>query len=283
MRALFLVGLLAATALAKPNPQSDDAAAAASALDDVERTANSGGSYNASPGNIDPDVLTELFGSGAGQQQGGKGSGSSGSSSSSHSGSGSGSGTGFNGDNQINVGYTPVKEENIKVDETSIHCADYKSQGFECVPYYECDEFGEMIIDGGPSIDIRGDFGNIELDVERSKCPGYLDVCCRHPDFYKPVVPNAPPTTKPPPPPPTTPTPPPTPAPYVSKCGKHNKNGIGVRIQNYGGSGGEFSTQFGEWPHMCAILEKKKGKNVYVCGGSIIDEGIIMTAAHCVE
>jgi secreted trypsin-like serine protease len=70
-----------------------------------------------------------------------------------------------------------------------------------------------------------------------------------------------------------------------SRCGKHNKNGIGIRIQNYGGAGagGEVSTQFGEWPHMCAILERKDGKNHYVCGGSVIDSGIILTAAHCVE
>ena len=77
------------------------------------------------------------------------------------------------------------------VDTTSVHCSDYASQGFQCVPYYECDEFGEIITDGGEGlIDIRGSFGlSIEIDVEQSKCEGYIDVCCRHPDFYQPVSP----------------------------------------------------------------------------------------------
>ena len=117
------------------------------------------------------------------------------------------------------------------VDTTSVHCKDYSSQGYQCVPYYECDEYGEIILDGGEGlIDIRGAFGvNIELDVEQSKCPGYIDVCCRHPDFYKPVTPAAgtggAATTKPPYVEPSTeapyvPTDPPyvppvTPAPYT--------------------------------------------------------------------
>ena len=77
------------------------------------------------------------------------------------------------------------------VDTTSVHCRDYASQGFQCVPYYECDEYGEIITDGGEGlIDIRSSFGHsIEIDVEQSKCPGYIDVCCRHPDFYQPVSP----------------------------------------------------------------------------------------------
>lgn len=77
------------------------------------------------------------------------------------------------------------------VDTTSVHCSDYADQGYQCVPYYECDEYGEIITDGGEGlIDIRGAFGvNIEIDVEQSKCPGYIDVCCRHPDFYQPVSP----------------------------------------------------------------------------------------------
>ena len=77
------------------------------------------------------------------------------------------------------------------VDTTSVHCSDYASQGFQCVPYYECDEFGEIITDGGEGlIDIRSSFGvSIEIDVEQSKCEGYIDVCCRHPDFYQPVSP----------------------------------------------------------------------------------------------
>ena len=40
---------------------------------------------------------------------------------------------------------------------------------------------------------------------------------------------------------------------YVSRCGQRHTGGIGVRIQN---SKEEAVTQFGEWPHMCALLNK---------------------------
>jgi len=58
-----------------------------------------------------------------------------------------------------------------------------------------------------------------------------------------------------------------------------------VRIQNnnddYFGT-----TQFGEWPHMCAILKRGEvgGKevNFYVGGASLIHPGIVLTAAHIV-
>ena len=40
---------------------------------------------------------------------------------------------------------------------------------------------------------------------------------------------------------------------YVSRCGQHHYGGIGVRIQN---SKEEAGTQFGEWPNMCAVLNR---------------------------
>jgi len=43
------------------------------------------------------------------------------------------------------------------------------------------------------------------------------------------------------------------PKPYVSRCGQRHTGGIGVRIQN---SREDSVTQFGEWPHMCALLNK---------------------------
>jgi len=79
---------------------------------------------------------------------------------------------------------------------------------------------------------------------------------------------------------PVTPVPEP-----LRQCGRRNAGGIGVRIQNnnedYFGT-----TQFGEWPHMCAILKKGEvgGKevNFYVGGASLIHPGIALTAAHIV-
>ena len=117
------------------------------------------------------------------------------------------------------------------VDNVFENCADYtESQGYECVPYYQCYN-GTIITDGGGLIDIRNGFGI--LSPEESKCPGFLDVCCKDPDFV-----------------------PPPPAPvqaYAPKCGQRHQNGLGARIQGFS----EYESQFGEWPHMCAVLAEE--------------------------
>jgi len=157
-----------------------------------------------------------------------------------------------------------------EVDNVFENCADYTaSQGYECVPYYQCDN-GTIITDGGGLIDIRNGFGI--LSPEDSKCPGFLDVCCKDPDFV------------PPPPPPVVK--------HVPKCGQRHQNGLGVRIQGFQ----EHESQFGEWPHMCAILSEEpvaegpgysggepQTVNLYQCGGSLIAPGVILTAAHCAD
>merc|ERR1712198_330839 len=154
-----------------------------------------------------------------------------------------------------------------EVDNVFENCADYTaSQGYECVPYYQCHN-GTIITDGGGLIDIRN--GSGILSPEDSKCPGFLDVCCLDPDFI------------PPPPPPIVK--------HVPKCGQRHENGLGVRIQGFN----EYESQFGEWPHMCAVLAEEpvaqdpgyagepQTVNLYQCGGSLIAPGVILTAAHC--
>merc|ERR1711936_25556 len=160
-----------------------------------------------------------------------------------------------------------------EVDNVFENCADYTaSQGYECVPYYQCNN-GTIITDGEGLIDIRNGFGI--LSPEDSKCPGFLDVCCKDPDF--------------------TPPPPPPVVKHVPKCGKRHQNGLGVRIQGFK----EGESQFGEWPHMCAILSEEQvvdedpgyvgGEdpqqvvNLYQCGGSLIAPNVLLTAAHCVH
>merc|ERR1712193_405507 len=170
-------------------------------------------------------------------------------------------------DYQPTAGLTDKATSNV--DNVFENCADYTAtQGYECVPYYQCHN-GTIITDGGGLIDIRNGFGI--LSPEDSKCPGFLDVCCLDPDFI------------PPPPPPIVK--------HVPKCGQRHENGLGVRIQGFS----EYESQFGEWPHMCAVLAEEpvaqdpgyagepQTVNLYQCGGSLIAPGVILTAAHCVD
>merc|ERR1712088_1098106 len=98
----------------------------------------------------------------------------------------------------------------VAVDNAFQTCEEYSSFGFECVPYYQCHN-GSIITDGEGLIDIRNGFGI--LTPEDSKCPGFLDVCCKDPDF--------------------TPPPPPPVVKHVPKCGQRHQNGLGVRIQGF--------------------------------------------------
>merc|ERR1711909_84116 len=161
-----------------------------------------------------------------------------------------------------------VDKATVEVNTDFENCADYTELlGYECVPYYQCHN-GTIITDGAGLIDIRNGFGR--LTPEDSKCPGFLDVCCKDPDF----IPPPPPKIK-----------------YAPKCGRRNQNGLGVRIQGFT----ESESQFGEWPHMCAVLHEKpleqeggysgepQTVNLYQCGGSLIAPGVILTAAHCVD
>merc|ERR1719427_513538 len=202
-------------------------------------------------------------------------------------------------------------------------CDFYKeTQGFECVPYYQCND-GTIITDGYGLIDIR--FGGSDeaepelavLDSTDLMCPGSLDVCCKDPDFVSTTEKPKEDLTQ------TTQeedsseevsseedsseeefddvvvveTYTNEPAKFVPTCGRRNSFGLGVRIQNYQ----DDEAQFGEWPHMCAILRREiisGGEDdgysqqqqpveeevmVFQAGASLIGAGVVLTGAHKVQ
>lgn len=65
------------------------------------------------------------------------------------------------------------------------------------------------------------------------------------------------------------------------KCGVRNAQGINGRIKNPSYVDG--NSEFGEYPWQAAILKKDPKESVYVCGGTLIDNNHIITAAHCVK
>jgi len=146
-------------------------------------------------------------------------------------------------------------------------CSEYNDVGYYCVPFYQCDEDSKIIIDGEGIVDPRSDI--VHSLATTSQCDKLIDRCCLHP--YKRDT-----TRGDPPQPPEGP---------AHKCGKRNMGGI-VGVREYPKlTVGE--TEFGEWPHVCAVLENKSVSGtvvqVYLCGGSLLDAGVILTAAHCVK
>ncbi|XP_066991667.1 phenoloxidase-activating factor 2 [Anabrus simplex] len=122
-----------------------------------------------------------------------------------------------------------------------------------CVPYYQCQN-GTVIQNGVGLIDIR---------IKEGPCESYLDVCCQAP-IKDPVEP----------PPPVR----------NGNCGARHPEGVGFRITG----DNDNESQFGEFPWMVAILREEtlgdnpEKLNVYKCGGSLIHQQMVLTAAHCV-
>lgn len=63
---------------------------------------------------------------------------------------------------------------------------------------------------------------------------------------------------------------------YTPQCGQHNPQGFRQSIMNLDLSLQE--SQFGEWPHMCALLSPEGS---YQCGASLLSPSTLLTAAHC--
>merc|ERR1712198_122455 len=233
------------------------------------------GACLAAPQNVDLDIVKDIFGDGARQGGGGYGGLEDGVADQ----AAENIGAVISVIKETDPGYSEPQQKEVhpadyvepadnSIDKASVEvnaqfetCAEYTEQfGYECVPYYQCHN-GTIITDGAGLIDVRGGFGT--LTPEDSKCPGFLDVCCKDPDFCaaSPAKDH-----------------------LQAKVWRRNGAGVGARIQGFT----EGESQFGEWPHMCAVLHDKKldngeSANLYKCGGSLIARGVILTAAHCIQ
>ena len=64
-------------------------------------------------------------------------------------------------------------------------------------------------------------------------------------------------------------------------CGRRNPLGVTGRIKTLPYVDGD--AEFGEYPWQVAILRKEGADNVYVCGGTLVGQSHVVTAAHCLK
>lgn len=124
----------------------------------------------------------------------------------------------------------------------------------ECVPFYLCKN-NTVISDGTGVIDLR--FGEEE---EEPLCYDYLETCCEtHNRVKESLI---------------------TPIHFKHGCGYRHVTGVGFRIKG----NDDNESEYGEFPWMIAVLRTEikhsKSTNVYVSGGSLIHQKVVLTVAH---
>jgi len=156
-----------------------------------------------------------------------------------------------------------IKSTTVAPKEFDEYCSSYSGEGYSCVPENRC----ENVVSNDP----------YEVAAQSSICSlttqGQAQVCCHFQQTIPEIATEGPgqaldPSIFPG---------------YVPKCGQRNIEGFGVRINSLD----KKDTQFGEWPHMCAVLNRTEiggiEHSLYVCGGSLIAPNVILTAGHCVD
>lgn len=67
-------------------------------------------------------------------------------------------------------------------------------------------------------------------------------------------------------------------------CGHSNSEGIGFQVPETLEETGVSNAQFGEFPWHLALIEKLENNDrKYLCGASLINPSVALTAAHCLE
>jgi len=161
-------------------------------------------------------------------------------------------------------------------------CSEYGDFGYFCVPFFQCDDDSNIITDGETLFDPReADPDPLDCNKEPEKnvattssCRKLTERCCFHRSFTDMCNKNIKATTintniKP----------------TNRRCGKRNPNGVSPTITALKLE--RDATKFGEWPHVCALLTKKQFEDkellVFRCGASLIEGGVALTAAHCLQ
>jgi len=203
------------------------------------------------------------------------------------------------------------RTEPLSVNVTEVDC-ESSGPGYECADFDTCNPktflakkvtstadllFEEMnLIEANPS-------GGLTINTAKSPCKSPTKVCCqplaasgpttRGPTSSpKPVdvVPSLEPVVNPKPKNMAdtlddlfgTNTDPPPPEKYTN-CGVHNRAGLkrgGVSVSFEHSNGKPVTSQEGEWPHTCLILESESER--LVGGASLIAPKIVVTAAHII-
>lgn len=100
----------------------------------------------------------------------------------------------------------------------------------------------------------------IQQQIQQQKVCQAHEVCCRRPLLQQPPLQQQQ---------------------QLGRCGTRNAAGITGRIKNPVYVDGD--SEFGEYPWHVAILKKEAKESVYACGGTLIDQLHVITAAHCIK
>jgi len=151
--------------------------------------------------------------------------------------------------------------------DENVKCSHYASQGFQCAPYYQCQNKSRspVITDGKGKtdvhlIDLRSNrCVKLEgtLDASDDKCETEGHVCCKDPDVNARKCKEEKHDD-------------------FSKCGRTSQKTKITKLD----SKAKGSAQPGEFTHMCVIYKNTDGSQIYHGGASLIAKNKVITVAH---